>query len=284
MILVTGATSHTGSYLVRQLIDRGYPVRCLVRTPMNESYLPKEKIEIVVGDFHNPETIFPALDQIKTLVHVAHIRFAADIVPLCRKAGVSRAIFMSSTRRFTKFPCPTATEVMEGEEIIRKSGLNYTILRPSMIYGGARDNNMTKLVHQVRHHFIFPLFGGGNNLIQPIFVLDLVKTIIDCLENDQTTGREYTLAGPAPFSYRECVNMIARELNRKIILIPVPLGLCLFLARIYEKTTSKPRVTAEQIRRFGEDKVFDIQPARTEIGFNPRPFSEGIGMKLAGEV
>jgi nucleoside-diphosphate-sugar epimerase len=251
---------------------------------MNESYLPKEKIEIAWGDFRNPETVIPALDRINTLIHVAHIRFAADIVPLCRKAGVSRAIFMSSTRRFTKFPCTSATEVMEGEEIIRKSGLNYTILRPSMIYGGSRDNNMTKLIHQIRRHYIFPLFGGGKNLIQPVFVLDLVKTVIDCLGNDKTIRREYTLAGPSPFSYRECINMIARRLNRKIILIPLPLGLCLFLARIFEKTTRKPRVTVEQIRRFGEDKAFDIQPARTEIGFNPRPFSEGIGMKLAGEL
>lgn len=284
MILVTGATSHTGSYLVRHLIDRGYPVRCLVRTRMNESYLPKQGIEIARGDFCHQESILPAFSQIKTLIHVAHIRFAVDVIPLCKKAGVSRAIFMSSTRRYTKFPCISATQVIEGEEIIRKSGLHYTILRPSMIYGGARDNNMTKLVHQIKRHYFFPLFGKGNNLIQPLFVFDLVKAIIDCLENDQTIGKEYTLAGQEPFSYRECIDTIARKLKRKIKFISLPLGFCIFLAKIYEKTTKKPRVTAEQIRRFGEDKAFDIQPARSEIGFNPRPFSQGIGMKLAGEL
>jgi uncharacterized protein YbjT (DUF2867 family) len=284
MILVTGATSHTGSYLVRQLIDRGYGIRCLVRTRMNVSYLPQQGIEIAMGDFRHPESIMPALDQVKTLVHVAHIRFASDIIPFCRKADIRRVVFISSTRRYTKFPCETASQVIEGEEIIRKSGLDYTILRPAMIYGGPRDNNMTKLVDQVKRHYFFPLFGKGKNLIQPIFVLDLVKTIIDCLDNDRTIGKEYTLAGPESFSYRECIDIIAQGLNRKIVIVPIPLGLCLFLARIYEKTTRNPRVTAEQIRRFGEDKVFDIQPARREIGFNPRSFAEGIAMKLAGEL
>ncbi|MBN1901054.1 NAD(P)H-binding protein [Candidatus Sumerlaeota bacterium] len=284
MILVTGATSHTGSYLIPHLIDKDYSVRCLVRTQMNEVFIPKEKVQIARGDLEHPETVVRALNGVDTLVHVAHIRFASDIVPLCRQAGVSRAIFISSTRRFTKFPCESATQVIEGEDVIRKSGLRYTLLRPSMIYGGSRDNNMTKLVEQIRRHSIFPLFGKGDNLFQPVFVFDLVKAIIDCLENDRTINREYTLAGSEPFSYRDCVKTIALALNRKIHLVPLPLGLCLFLARIYEKTTRKPRFTAEQIQRFGEDKVFDIQPARDDFGFDPRPFSEGIRMKIAGEL
>jgi uncharacterized protein YbjT (DUF2867 family) len=284
MILVTGATGHTGSYLVRRLVESGRQVRCLVRTPGHDGYLPQNGEEIVRGDFSSPETIRASLDHADALVNVAHIRFAHALIPLCKETGVRRALFMSSTRRYTRYPCTSATEVIEGEEAVRKSGLDYTILRPSMIYGGPRDNNMTKLVSQLRSRRIFPLFGNGKNLIQPVFVLDLVDALIHCLEHPDTIGREYILAGPLPMTYRQCLDIIARQLNKKPLFIPVPLGLCVFAARLYEKMTNKPRVTAEQVQRFGEDKAFDIEPAKREIGFAPRSFEEGIRMKLAGEV
>jgi len=284
MILVTGATGHTGSYLVRRLVESGRQVRCLVRTPEHDRYLPQSGVEIVRGDFDRPETIRASLDHADVLVNVAHIRFAHALIPLCKMAGVRRALFMSSTRRYTRYPCRSATEVIEGEEAVRKSGLDYTILRPSMIYGGPRDNNMTKLVAQVKTRRIFPLFGNGKNLIQPVFVLDLVEAMIHCLEHPDTIGREYILAGPEPMSYRQCLDIIATQLNKKPLFIPVPLSLCMFAAKMYEKTTKKPRITAEQVQRFGEDKAFDIEPAKREIGFTPRSFEEGIRMKLAGEV
>jgi uncharacterized protein YbjT (DUF2867 family) len=284
MILVTGGTGHTGSYLVSRLVEKGRQVRCLVRTPEHDRYLPKNKVEIVRGDFDNPQTIRAALEHADALVNVAHIRFAHALIPLCKDAGVNRVLFMSSTRRYTRYPCISATEVVEGEEAIRKSGLDYTILRPSMIYGGTRDNNMTKLVAQLKNRRIFPLFGSGKNLIQPVFVLDLVDSIIHCLDHPDTSRKEYILAGPLPMSYRQCLEIIANQLDTKPLFIPVPLSLCVVAAKIYEKTTKKPRITAEQVRRFGEDKAFDIELAKREIGFNPRSFEEGIRMKLAGEV
>jgi len=284
MILVTGATGHTGTHLVKRLVEKNLLVRCLVRSPEHDMYLPKSGIEIVRGDFSRPEKIRAGLEHADVLVNVAHIRFAHVLIPLCKDMGVKRVLFMSSTRRYTRYSCTSATEVIEGEAAVGKSGLDYTIIRPSMIYGGARDNNMTKLVAQIKSRRIFPLFGSGKNLIQPVFVLDLVQAMIHCLEHPETIAREYTLAGPEPMTYRQCLDIIARQLDRKPLFIPVPLGLCVFVAKMYEKMTINPRVTAEQVQRFGEDKAFDIEPAKREIGFAPRSFEDGIRMKLAGEV
>jgi len=284
MILVTGGTSHTGCRVVRLLVERGHKVRCLVRTPRNERHLPVSKIEVVRGDLWHPETVRAAMKGIRVLVNVAHIRFAPHLIPLLKESGIGRAIFMSSTRRYTRFPCTSASQVIEGEEAIRKSGLEYTILRPTMIFGGRRDNNMTPLVNQMRRHTLFPLFGSGKNLIQPVFVRDLVEAIVYCVEHPETSGTEYTLAGAEAVSYRRALEIIAREMKIRIRLIPIPLPLCILAARIYEKISRHPRITAEQVRRFGEDKVFDIEPARKEIAFNPRSFEEGIRLKISGEV
>ncbi len=284
MILVTGATSHTGCRVVRRLIERGHNVRCLVRTERNEKFLPTEKIEIVQGDIRDTAVVLAALKDVNMLVNVAHIRFAHTLIPLCRDAEVTHVIFISSTRRYTKFPCVSATEVIEAEDAIRKTGLEYTILRPAMIYGGKRDNNMSKLVEQIRHHTIFPIFGSGKNLIQPLFVWDLVSAILYCVEHPATARKEYTLAGPEAITYRQALDAIARLTNRKIHFVPIPLWLCVAGVKIYERCTQRPRITAEQVRRFGEDKTFDIEDARRDLGFAPRSFEEGIKLKLSGDV
>jgi nucleoside-diphosphate-sugar epimerase len=284
MILVTGATSHTGSRLVQRLVGLNYQVRCLVHNPRHAGNLPLEKVEIAQGDIQNEEQVIAALKDVDILVNIAHIKFAPALLPLCRKTGVRRALFMSSTRRYTKFPCETSRQVIDSEEAIRHGGLDYTILRPSMIYGGPQDNNITKLVDQIKRHKFFPLFGDGSNLIQPVFVWDLVDALLYCVAHPETAGREYTIAGPEPITYRQIVEIIAGALGRKIIFVPVPLPLCLFMAGIYEKIASKPRVTSEQVRRFGEDKAFDIGAARREIGFSPRSFEEGIRLKINGEA
>jgi len=284
MILVTGATSHTGSRLVKRLVERQHQVRCLVHSTKNMGCLPIGSVEIIQGDLREKNNVRIALKDVSILISVAHISFAHALIPLCREAGVTRAIFISSTRRYTKFPCESSVQVIEAEEAILRSGLNYTILRPSMIYGGPEDNNITRLVRQIRRHRIFPLFGSGANLIQPIFVWDLVEAIFYCMEHQETSGRDYTLAGPEPITYRRAVEIIATAIKKKIILLPVPLPLCILLAKIYEKMVRHPRLTAEQVRRFSEDKVFDIAPARREIAFSPRTFEEGIRLKLAGEA
>ena len=259
-------------------------MRCLVRTARNEKHLPVDKVEIARGDLRHPDSVRKSLNGVDVLVNAAHIRFSHSIIPLCAEAGIRRSVFLSSTRRYTMFPCPSQTQVLEGEDAIRSSGLDYTILRPAMIYGGPRDNNITRLVNQIRKTSLFPLFGDGSNLIQPIFVEDLVDAVLFCLKNNQTIGKEYTLAGPEPISYRQAVEIIAAETGRKIKFIPISLGLCLFLTRIYQTAVRKPKITVEQVRRFGEDKNFDIETAKEELGFRPRSFEEGIRKKIAGKV
>jgi len=283
MILVTGATGHTGSRLVKNLLDQGRRVRCLLHDERNRSRIPAGA-EIVSGDLQEPDVLSAALHSVATFINIAHIRFAPALIPILEREGIRRALFMSSTRRFTRFPCPSADQVIRGEEAIRNSSLDYTIIRPSMIYGGPNDNNMTKLVNHLRRWPVFPVFGNGRNLIQPVFVHDLVRVFAHCLERPETIRREYTIAGPEPITYREALSVIARALNRSVLFVPVPISLCMPLVRVYEAVSTKPRVTQEQVRRFGEYKVFDITPARRELDFSPVSFEEGIRLKLAGEA
>jgi len=282
-ILVTGSTTQTGSLAVRALLREGHAVRCLVHSEKRRPFLPRG-VEIVEGDLARPDTVAPALDAIERVVQIAHIRFAGASIPVYERAGIRRAIFLSSTRRFTQFDCVTARQVREGEAAVEASALDYTILRPSMIYGSARDNNIARLIRYLRRHRLFPLVGGGRNLVQPLFVLDLVAALLAALQRHEAIRRAYTLAGPEPIPYRQQIETIARTLGRSVVFVPFPLTPAVFLARCAERILPRSPLKAEMLLRLQEDRAFDIGPARQDLGFAPISFEEGVRREAEGEI
>jgi len=283
-ILVTGATTQTGSLAVRALVRDGYAVRCLVHSDEQRRFLPPTGVEIVRGDLEQPEGLRAALQGIDVVAQIAHIRFAPSLIAVCKEMGTRRVIFFSSTRLYTKFDSLSARQVREGERAIEASALDYTILRPSMIYGSRRDNNISRLIRYLRRHRVFPLIAGGKNLVQPVFVLDVVEALRQAIKQPATVRSAYTLAGPEPMTYRAMIETIARGLGRRATLLPVPLAPALWAVRCYETIARQPRVTREQIRRMAEDRAFDIALARRELDFAPVAFEEGVRRQIAGEI
>jgi uncharacterized protein YbjT (DUF2867 family) len=282
-ILVTGASSQTGSLAVHRLADEGHEVRWLSRTGRGAEFMPPSA-EKCIGDLEVPESLREPLRGVDAVVQVAHIRFAQNLIEVCREAGVGRVVFFSSTRRYTKFDCESARQVREGEAAIEASGLDYTILRPSMIYGSRRDNNVSRLIAYLRRHRFFPLIGGGRNLVQPVFVLDVVEALVRALDRAAAVGAAYTLAGPEPLRYREMIATIARALGRPATFVPVPNAVALLAVRCYGAVVRRPCIVPDQIRRMAEDRAFDIAPARADLGFDPTAFDEGVRRQVAGEI
>lgn len=284
MILVTGATGHTGQRLTARLLERGGGVRVLTRRDPERLPARLQGAEIVRGDIEDPACLARAASGCRAIIAMTHIRFAARVVAAARDAGVRRVLFMSSARRFTKYPEHTARWVIEGEEAVMGSGLDWTILRPTMIYGGDEDNNLTHLVRSLRRWPVHALPDGGRMLWQPVFTWDMVAAILAALDNPAAIGRDYTLAGPEPVSYADMVRTILRTAGLRRLLVPVPLGAVMLAARVLARVMARPPLHPDQVQRMREDKVFDISDARRDLGFEPIPFAEGIRRKLAGEV
>lgn len=284
-IVVTGASGHTGVRLCRHLVlDRGLQVRAVTRAPADIPLELRRRMEICRADLTEPDETREAFRGGGSVVAMTHIRFAPAILDAMRAEGIRRAIFMSSTRRFTRFPEETARAVIAGEEAVTTSGLDWTILRCSMIYGGKHDNNIEHLVRWLKRLPILPLPGGGRMLWQPVFTWDVVAAVSAALERDATIGKTYTLAGPAPISYREMVETILRLLGKRAILVPIPISLLLLVAKLLASCMDNPPVRPDQIQRLAEDKVFDISEARRDLDFAPISFEEGIRRKLRGEA
>jgi uncharacterized protein YbjT (DUF2867 family) len=282
VILVTGATGHTGRRLVQRLVELGRPVRILTRDPAKLPIQLRRKIEVFRASIDETARVADALSGCKAVIALTHIKFAPQIVAAMHAASVHHAIFMSSTRRFTRFPEETARQVIVGEEAVRTSGLDYTIIRPSMIYGGRQDNNLEHLVASLRRWPVHPLVAGGKMKWQPVFTWDVVQALVEALDRPETIGREYTIAGPEPITYREMVRTILREAKLRRLLFPIPFGLAKAAVNLVHRFSATPRIRPDQIDRLREDKIFDISDARRDLGFNPIPFADGIRRKLEG--
>ena len=290
-LFLTGATGHTGSRLARRLIEEGWAIRCLVRTAGHATFLPKsERLEVVPGTLDEPGPWRERVAGAEAFVHLAHVGFAPQVIEVCTGASVGRVVAISSTRRFTRFPERTARLVMAGEAALEASALDYTILRPTMIFGGDRDNNLEKITRWLARGRPMPLVAGGRNLLQPIFVWDLVDAIVRALARpEQTRRRALIVAGLNPLSQRELTEAIAQALGRRVRWIPVPLALMMMAAWLTELAGEaigrKPFLARTQVRRLLEDKVFPIDEAREALGgWSPRPFEEAITLKVAGKA
>ena len=284
MIIVTGGTGHTGSRVVRALVDRGEQVRVLTRDPAKMHLSLRRRIEVFRGDLTNPAQAAEAFIGAHAVIALTHIRMAGAVIEACRRAGVMRVIFMSSTRRFTRFPEETARQVIAGEEAVRSSGLDWTIIRPTMIYGSRHDNNLVHLQQALQKWPVHPLPDGGRMKWQPVFTWDVVAALLAALDRPVAVGRDYTIAGPEPISYAEMVRTMTRLMKVRRLLVPIPLGLVRVAMSLMARVSKRPLLSSDQVDRLREDKVFDITDARRDLGFDPISFEEGIRMKVQGKV
>lgn len=285
-ILLTGATGHTGSRLARRLVADGYRLRVLSRSAdrVREVLGDLSIDDIVESDLDRPDTASEAARDCAAVISLAHIRFAPTVIEMCRAASVSRVIFISSTRRYTRFPDEPADWVREAEGIIRASDLDYTILRPTMIFGGANDGNLESVVRLIRRTPIIPLPGGGRNLVQPTYTHDLIKAIMSALASDDLPYREYDLGGAEAMTSRAMIHTIAQAVGRRVWIAPVPLWFARLVARMLASVSGRYAMTVSQVDRQAEDKVVDIPPARRDLGYRPTPFAEAIADKFAGRA
>lgn len=281
-IFVTGATGNTGVRLVRALLDRGDRVICGLRSPERRNALPSDpKLETVRCDLSgdaDPAEWIDALRGADALLHLAHIAYSEAVTRAAETAAVPRLIALSSTRRFTRFPDESARRVVAGERRIEASALDWTILRPTMIYGGGRDNNTERLRAWFRRRRIAPLVRGGRILIQPIHTDDVVAALLAALDHPgNTIRRTINIAGPEAVSWRSMVEAVAHSEGVRPQWIPIPWRPAWLVLRIAESFRAPLPLKSDQVRRLLEDRNFDIADALAALpGWNPRGFAEGL--------
>jgi nucleoside-diphosphate-sugar epimerase len=244
--------------------------------------LPQPEIEWALGDLSDSRALSASMRGTDALVSVASLGFghADSILRAAKDAGIRRAVFVSTTAIFTQLNARSKEVRLAAERAIEASELDYTILRPTMIYGSPRDRNMWRLIRFMRYSPIVPIFGDGNSLQQPIYVGDVARAIVNCLCNDRTIGKSYNIAGKSPLTYNQVIETIAEQMNRRVWTIHFPSRPIVTSLKSLERVRVPFPIKAEQVQRLQENKSFSYEEARKDFGFDPLSFEEGIKVEL----
>ena len=210
--VLSGMTSGTGDAVIRRLVARCGPEQllCLVRAGSPVRVLRELGVPHHVCDITQPETYRDVLSRETIYVDMTHPKYYGDSVETVKAAGVERAFWVTTTGIFSKYH--SCSDIYQrGEETLRNAGITWTILRPSMIYGTPRDKNMHRLIKFLDRAPVFPMFGTGASLMQPVYVEDLADGIVTSItKGSEVENRAYNLAGPQSLSYRAIIRTVAR--------------------------------------------------------------------------
>ncbi len=283
VVLVTGASGFVGRRTVPILVERGFKVRCLVRPQSDVRSLESLGVQIVRGDLDNPKSLSGAFSGIAGLVSIAPLDKGYG-VPLVEAAvfhGIQRAVFVNSTSIFTRLNAETKAIRLDAERRIAESGLWATIIRPTMIYGTAGDRNISRLIRYLKRRPVLFIPGPGTYLVQPIYVEDVARAIVDAYQTPRAVHRSYNIAGREALAFNGLVDVIAGILGKKIIKVHLPAGPLVAIFKLAEASGVNLFLRAEQIERLNEDKAFGFEDAARDFGFSPLSFEEGVRREIA---
>ena len=283
MLLVIGATGHTGKYFLQELKDNNYigKVRFLVRDNLSEDIFKDYNLnyEVVQGDLNNKEDLQKACKGIDTILEIYNIKYSLNVLESALKEKVKRIIFVHTTGIYSKYKMASGEYKIIEQEVIEKAKgkIDITILRPTMIYGDICDHNISKFIKMMDKMRLYPLIAGGRAKRQPGNTRNLGRAYYQVLINeDKTKNKNYNLSGEVQISIKDMLKSILKYLGKKSIFIPIPLWLSVCCAYILKFITIGKIDIVEKVLRMDEDRCFDNSDARKDFGYITIEFQKGL--------
>lgn len=289
-IFIAGGTGFVGEHLVAELLRSGHTVRLLVHSRRT---LPGN-IEQVTGDVTGLESFAGSLsgcDAIINLVGIIrefpsrgitfeklHITATRNMLAAAAGSGISRYLQMSALGTRPHAVSAYHQTKWRAEELVRASALQWTIFRPSLIYG-PHDAFINMLATQLRLAPAMPVIGSGSYRLQPIHADDVARCFTRALELPATISHTYELCGNDRLSYEALLDMVADILGKTHPLKPhLPLGLMKLVIPVLQKIPLFP-ITTDQLQMLVEESVGGDEWQQV-FGFQPRGLREGIAQYL----
>lgn len=282
MLYVTGITGHSGYWFVKRLVRENYKgkIRCVIRPQSDTEFLDRSGLEIekIIGDLDDKNFLISTMSGCNIVLHIASIIYSQNVITAAVHNNVEWGILVHTTGRYSKYKSASAEYINIEENVLKyRNSIGITVLRPTMIYGSSKDRNMFKLINFLDKSSLFPMFGEGNNLMQPVLARDLGNAYYDVILNRKNTfNKSYNLAGKQALSYMELVRTVSNALGRKNIIVKIPLRISVLAARFYNALDKKALISVEQVLRMQEDKAFSYEDAGRDFGYSPASFQDGI--------
>lgn len=288
MILVTGGAGFTGSRIVTQLVRDGVATRALVRSPAQaRSRLPEQGVEIVTGDTTQFSTLESAVNGVETIIHTAfitaerkqgpgvnyyatNVQGTANLVAAAKRAGVQRIVVLSGLGTKADKPGSYMHGRYLAEEEVRRSGLAWSILGPSIQFGkgSAFFNGLADLIRGTP--VIVPMVGNGKRQFQPIWVEDVARCIVKmALEPEGYDGRTIEIGGPEYYTYAQILDLLMDSLHTRRIKVPGPMPFVKLGAAMMEAVMPKPPITRAATGLFTFENITELDAVEKFFSFKP---------------
>ena len=263
-IAITGGKGFIGSHLARRLVAEGHHVVLLGRnrkeTSVNTTFVP--------GDLSEPVVLADAFAHCEAVAHCAginrelgeqtyrkvHIEGTRNVVNAAQQAGVRKLLLMSFLRARPHCGSAYHESKWAAEELVRNSGLDYTVIKAGMVYGRG-DHMLDHLSHALHTFPIFAMVGFKEKGIRPLAVDDLVEVLFASLIENRLSRRTVAITGAEELFLSEAVRRVARVTGNRIRMLRAPVWSHYALARFWEWTMKVPLVARAQVRILSEGVV-----------------------------
>ena len=206
----------------------------------------------------------------------AHAIATERVIAACRSLGIRRLVHMSALGARADAATPYHRTKWRAEEAVRASGLDWTIFRPSLIFGPG-DGASTTLVPALRRLPVFPVFGDGTYRVQPVAVEEVALCLTKALGRPETIGETYELGGPEALTYDELLRRISAALGLRRAFMHVPLGLAKLAVSILQHLPGAP-ITRDQLTMLLEGSTCDSTAASLTFGVPRQPYQGPLWM------
>lgn len=243
---------------------------------------------MVKGDMTDPDSVREATKGVETVINLVgiisggeklyknvHTKGTMELAKAAKESGAKRFIYISANGASKDGATPYFRTKWEAEEEVRNSGLEYTIFRPSVLFG-PNDAFVNQLAFGIKLSPMFPVFGNGEYKLQPLFVIDLVRCIVKSITEPKAKNQTVEMGGPDALSFNEIVDAVADALGKKVYKLHIPLFMVKAAAKAMGAVLTKPPVSIDQLKMMEPGNVCDITRMKEIFVIEPTAFKEGI--------
>jgi len=266
-VLVLGGSGFVGRHLCEQLVRAGWHITVATRTESHAAHVQHlPGLTVLKADIHDPTSLQGLLSGHTAVINLVailhgnqqrfeqtHVELLGHLASACQASGVRRVLHVSALgvnpHKPEAAPSLYLASKSRGEALLQKAGLQLTVLRPSVIYGA--DDRFLNLFAKLQRIFpVLPL-AGAKARFQPVWVEDVARALVVCLENPQTIGKTYELYGPEILTLAELAQLAAQGAGvnhgkgRPIIALPAPLAR--LQARLMELAPGEPLMSRDNL-------------------------------------
>lgn len=300
-VLVTGGTGFVGKEILRELHEAGHSIRLLVRnrsSPGAREAISRYASEVREGDILEPGSLPSALQGVEAVIHLVgiiaetgwqtfenvHTRGTQNLIAAAQVFGLKRFIHMSALGTRDNAVSRYHRSKWAAEEAVSRSALDWTIFRPSVIYGPG-DQFVNFFARMAKTAPFLPVLGEGRARLQPVAVEDVARCFAGALNEPRSIKQSFDVGGPEFLTMPQILQTILQVTGRKRRIVHMPLGLARGLATFleyYYRTMNKgaPPLNRDQLLMLQEDNVGDCQWTAEMFELRQFPFSVGIARYL----